>query len=72
MTSVHLCIRCPCTRGVDLIGASSRDIMGDLDQGPIIEQDTTLETHTRIPEHLTPTGSNAIALPATPEFYASA
>ncbi len=37
-------------RGVKLIGATSHYVTGDLDEGPIIEQDTIRVTHAQSPE----------------------
>jgi formyltetrahydrofolate deformylase len=37
-------------RGVKLIGATSHYVTADLDEGPIIEQDTTRVTHAQSPE----------------------
>lgn len=38
------------TRGVKLIGATSHYVTADLDEGPIIEQDTVRVTHAQSPE----------------------
>ena len=37
-------------RGVKLIGATSHYVTADLDEGPIIEQDTVRVTHAQSPE----------------------
>jgi formyltetrahydrofolate deformylase len=37
-------------KGVKLIGATSHYVTADLDEGPIIEQDTTRVTHAQSPE----------------------
>ncbi|MGI8700120.1 MAG: formyltetrahydrofolate deformylase [Nocardioidaceae bacterium] len=43
-------------RGVKLIGATAHYVTGDLDEGPIIEQDVASADHTMTPEQLVATG----------------
>src|SRR6202042_2225181 len=43
-------------RGVKLIGATAHYITGDLDEGPIIEQDVARADHTMAPEQLVTIG----------------
>ncbi|MEJ7628101.1 MAG: formyltetrahydrofolate deformylase [Nocardioidaceae bacterium] len=43
-------------RGVKLIGATAHYVTGDLDEGPIIEQDVARVDHTMTPEELVTTG----------------
>ncbi|MDN5765357.1 MAG: formyltetrahydrofolate deformylase [Humibacillus sp.] len=43
-------------RGVKLIGASAHYVTGDLDEGPIIEQDVVRVTHAETPERLVALG----------------
>ncbi len=43
-------------RGVKLIGATAHYVTGDLDEGPIIEQDVAHADHTMTPEQLVATG----------------
>lgn len=43
-------------RGVKLIGASAHYVTGDLDEGPIIEQDVVRVTHAETPERLVAIG----------------
>tara|TARA_A100001037_G_scaffold209816_1_gene188028 strand:- start:844 stop:1719 length:876 start_codon:yes stop_codon:yes gene_type:complete len=40
------------TRGVKLIGATAHYVTPDLDEGPIIEQETSRVSHAHTPEHL--------------------
>ena len=43
-------------RGVKLIGATAHYITGDLDEGPIIEQDVARADHTMTPDQLVTIG----------------
>ncbi len=43
-------------RGVKIIGATAHFVTGDLDEGPIIEQDVQRVTHSMTPEELTAIG----------------
>jgi len=49
-------------RGVKLVGATAHYVTGDLDEGPIIEQDVTRVDHTHSPEQLTAAGRDVEAL----------
>jgi formyltetrahydrofolate deformylase len=46
-------------RGVKLIGATSHYVTGDLDEGPIIEQDTVCVTHAQSSEDYVSLGIDA-------------
>ena len=46
-------------RGVKLIGATAHYVTGDLDEGPIIEQDVTRVDHTHSPEQLVTAGATS-------------
>jgi formyltetrahydrofolate deformylase len=46
-------------RGVKLIGATSHYVTGDLDEGPIIEQDTVRVTHAQSSEDYVSLGIDA-------------
>jgi formyltetrahydrofolate deformylase len=48
-------------RGVKLIGATAHYVTGDLDEGPIIEQDVTRVDHTLSPERLVASGRDVEA-----------
>lgn len=45
-------------RGVKLIGATAHYVTGDLDEGPIIEQETARVSHAKTPEQLVAIGRN--------------
>ncbi len=49
-------------RGVKLVGATAHYVTGDLDEGPIIEQDVTRVDHTYTPEQLVAAGRDVEAL----------
>lgn len=49
-------------RGVKLIGATAHYVTGDLDEGPIIEQDTVRITHAQSPEDYVSLGRDVEAL----------
>ena len=49
-------------RGVKLVGATAHYVTGDLDEGPIIEQDVTRVDHTHSPEQLVAAGRDVEAL----------
>jgi formyltetrahydrofolate deformylase len=49
-------------RGVKLVGATAHYVTGDLDEGPIIEQDVTRVDHTHSPEQLAAAGRDVEAL----------
>jgi formyltetrahydrofolate deformylase len=48
-------------RGVKLVGATAHYVTGDLDEGPIIEQDVTRVDHTHDPEQLVAAGRDVEA-----------
>ena len=48
-------------RGVKLVGATAHYVTGDLDEGPIIEQDVTRVDHTHTPEQLVAAGRDVEA-----------
>jgi len=48
-------------RGVKLIGATAHYVTGDLDEGPIIEQDVTRVDHTLSPDQLVASGRDVEA-----------
>jgi formyltetrahydrofolate deformylase len=48
-------------RGVKLVGATAHYVTGDLDEGPIIEQDVTRVDHTHSPEQLVAAGRDVEA-----------
>jgi formyltetrahydrofolate deformylase len=48
-------------RGVKLVGATAHYVTGDLDEGPIIEQDVTRVDHTHNPEQLVAAGRDVEA-----------
>ena len=48
-------------RGVKLIGATAHYVTGDLDEGPIIEQDITRVDHTLSPDQLVTAGADVEA-----------
>jgi len=47
------------TRGVKLIGATAHYVTGDLDEGPIIEQNVERVDHSHTPDMLTATGRDS-------------
>src|SRR3954447_15265681 len=48
-------------RGVKLVGATGHYVTGDLDEGPIIEQDVIRVDHTHTPEQLVAAGRDVEA-----------
>jgi formyltetrahydrofolate deformylase len=48
-------------RGVKLVGATAHYVTGDLDEGPIVEQDVTRVDHTHSPEQLVAAGRDVEA-----------
>jgi formyltetrahydrofolate deformylase len=48
-------------RGVKLVGATAHYVTGDLDEGPIIEQDVTRVDHTHTPDQLVAAGRDVEA-----------
>lgn len=59
-------------RGVKVIGATAHYVTGDLDEGPIIEQDFVRVDHTRDPKELTALGrdNEALALARAVKWHA--
>jgi formyltetrahydrofolate deformylase len=59
-------------RGVKVIGATAHYVTGDLDEGPIIEQDFVRVDHTRDPQELTAMGrdNEALALARAVKWHA--
>jgi formyltetrahydrofolate deformylase len=49
-------------RGVKLVGATAHYVTGDLDEGPIIEQDVTRVEHSYSPDQLVTAGRDVEAL----------
>ncbi len=60
------------TRGVKLIGATAHFVTTDLDEGPIIEQETARVDHTMSPEELVSIGSDleSVVLNRAVKWYA--